>query len=141
MEVCFLASGERVAVLDAAEFEGTTAKTVKHALATKLGVTTFRQRLFLEGDAGEIHDDEIFSSVPLKVQLVVLEFCPPDAEEDEELMSAARDNDTAGLEQLLKRPRNPNTRDRHGQTPLHHAAEHGHVEPMRLLLAGAIDVP
>ena len=143
MEVCFLASGERVAVLDAAELEGTTAKTVKHALATKLGVTTFRQRLFLEGDAGEIHDDDIFPSVPLKVQLVVLEFCPPDAEEDEELMSAARDNDTAGLEQLLKRPRNPNTRDRHGQTPLHHAAEHGHVEPMRLLLeAGAeIDAP
>ena len=143
MEVCFLASGKRGAVLEAADVEGKTAKAVKHALATKLGVTTFRQRLFLEGDAGEIHDDEIFSSVPLKVQLVVLEFCPPDVTEDKQMMAAARENDTVSLEKLLKSPRSPNTRDAEGQTPLHHAAEHGHVEPMRLLLeAGAeIDTP
>ena len=143
MEVCFLASGKRGAVLEAADVEGKTAKAVKHALATKLGVTTFRQRLFLEGDAGEIHDDEIFSSVPLKVQLVVLEFCPPDVTEDKQMMAAARENDTVSLEKLLKCPRSPNTRDAEGQTPLHHAAEHGHVEPMRLLLeAGAeIDTP
>lgn len=143
MEVCFLASGKRGAVLEAADVEGKTAKAVKHALATKLGVTTFRQRLFLEGDAGEIHDDEIFSLVPLKVQLVVLEFCPPDVTEDKQMMAAARENDTVSLEKLLKSPRSPNTRDAEGQTPLHHAAEHGHVEPMRLLLeAGAeIDTP
>jgi len=143
MEVCFLASGKRGAVLEAADVEGKTAKAVKHALATKRGVTTFRQRLFLEGDAGEIHDDEIFSSVPLKVQLVVLEFCPPDVTEDKQMMAAARENDTVSLEKLLKCPRSPNTRDAEGQTPLHHAAEHGHVEPMRLLLeAGAeIDTP
>eukprot|EP00435_Cladocopium_sp_Y103_P041298 s837_g11.t1 len=111
MEVCFLASGEKVAVLDAAEFEGKTAKAVKQTLAPKIGFTTFRQRLFLEGDASEIPDDEIFSSVPPKLQLVVLEFCPPDAEEDEQMISSARDNDTLSLEKLLKCPRSPNTRD------------------------------
>jgi hypothetical protein len=42
MEVCFLASGERVAVLDAAEFEGKSAKAVKQSLAAKIGVTRFR---------------------------------------------------------------------------------------------------
>ena len=140
MEVCFLASGEKAAVFDAADFEGKTAKAVKHALAAKTDVTTFRQRLFLEGDAVEIPDDEAFASVPVKVQLVVLEFCPPDAEEDEKMMVAARENDTNGLEQLLKRPRSTNTRDRHGQTPLHHAAEHGHVEAMRLLLEAGAEI-
>eukprot|EP00435_Cladocopium_sp_Y103_P039169 s837_g10.t1 len=140
MEVCFLASGERVAVLDAADFKGKTAKAVKQALAAEIGTTRFRQRLFLEGGAGEISDDDIFSSVPAKVQLVVLEFCPPDAEEDERMMSAARDNDTVGLEQLLKQPRNPTGRDEDGLTPLHHAAEHGHVEPMRLLLEAGAEI-
>ena len=112
MEVCFLASGEKAAVFDPADFEGKTAKAVKHALAAKTDVTTFRQRLFLEGDAVEIPDDEVFASVPVKVQLVVLEFCPPDAEEDEKMMVAARENDTNGLEQLLNRPRNPKSRRR-----------------------------
>jgi len=89
MEVCFLASGEKIAVLEAAEFEGKSAKAVKQALAAKIGVTRFRQRLFLEGDAVEIPDDEVFAS-PAKVQLLVLEFCPADAEEDERMMMAAR---------------------------------------------------
>ena len=95
-----------------------------------------------EGDAGEIPDDNHFPSAPAKVQLVVLEFCPPDAQEDEQMISAARSNDILGLEQLLKRPRSPLVRDEVGLTPLHHAAGCGNVEPMRLLLeAGAeIDV-
>ena len=93
MEVCFLASGEKVAVLQAAEFEGKTAEAVKQALAPKIGVTRFRQRLFVEGDAVEIHDDDVITSVPPKVQLVVLIFfCPPDAEDDKQMIAAARDN-------------------------------------------------
>jgi hypothetical protein len=73
-------------------------------LAAEIGVSRFRQRLFLEGDASEIHDGDVFTSVPQTLQLVVLEFCPPDVAEDEKLMVAARDNDTVGLEELLKRP-------------------------------------
>eukprot|EP00435_Cladocopium_sp_Y103_P045028 s1089_g12.t2 len=140
--VCFLASGESAAVLDAADFEGKTAKAVKQTLAAKIGVTRFRLKLFLQGSPAEIPDSEVFTS-PVKVQLVVLEFCPPDAKEDQEMMSAARNNDTVGLEELLKRPRNPDVEDEKGLTPLHRAAQGGHIETMRLLLeAGAeIGVP
>ena len=49
MEATFLAaSGERVAVLDTADFEGKTAKAVKQTLAAEIGVRRFKQRLFLE---------------------------------------------------------------------------------------------
>ena len=54
-------------------------------------------------------------------------------------MSASRSNNLAVLEQLLKRPRNPNVTCEHGFAPLHHAAEEGHVEPMRLLLEARAD--
>ena len=147
MEVCFLASGERVATLDAADFEGKTCKAVKQALTAEIGVTRFRQRLFLENGDGEIPDDEVFASVPEKVQLVVMEFCPPNAEEEEEMMWAASENDTAGLEELLKRPLNPMAicealaeEDIEGMTALHYAAEYGRVEPMQLLLEARAEI-
>jgi len=60
-----------------------------------------------------------------------LAFCPPDAKEDEQMMFASRDNDIVALERLLACPRDPETKDECGKTPLHHAAEHVHVEPMR----------
>ena len=44
MEVYFFASGERLASLDAADFEGKTAKIVKQLLTAQLGVSRFRQR-------------------------------------------------------------------------------------------------
>eukprot|EP00435_Cladocopium_sp_Y103_P060058 s129_g21.t2 len=151
MEVCFLASGERVATLDAADFDGKTGKAVKQALAVKTGITRFRQRLFLENDANEIPDDEVFASMPKKVQLVVMEFCPPNAEEEEEMMWAASENDTEtsendteSLEEFLKRPLNPMVvsaqEDIEGMTALHYAAECGHVEPMQLLLEARAEI-
>ena len=78
--------------------------------------------------------------MPEKVQLVVMELCRPDVAEDERMMSAARSDDAFGLEQLLKRPRNPTMHDEHGLTALHHAAERGHVEPMRLLLEARAEI-
>ena len=48
-----------------------------------------------------------------------------------------------GLQRVAQGPRTPNARDAEGKSLLYHAADQGHVEPMRLLLeAGAeIDAP
>eukprot|EP00435_Cladocopium_sp_Y103_P023132 s88_g5.t1 len=107
------------------------------SLAAQVGVTRFRQKLFWE-DGSEIEDDEVFTPLPAKIQLLVLEFWPPDAEQDKKMISAAKEGDSLALEVLLKCPRDPNVTDCRGYTPLHNAAMRGRVGPTRLLLeAGA----
>ena len=70
MEVCFLTSGQTLTVLDD-ELQGQRAKAVKKALAAKVGLSRFKQRFFAE---------EVLDPAPAKIQLVVLEFYPPDDE-------------------------------------------------------------
>ena len=136
MEVCFLTSGETLAVLED-ELQGQTAKAVKKALAAKVGISRFKQRFFVE-DGSEIQDDEVLDLAPLKIQLVVLEFWPTDDEETQKMILASRDNHVVALERLLQQPRNPNDANEDGKTPLFHAAEQGHVQVVELLLeAGA----
>ena len=120
MEVCFL-SGATLAALAPDEFEGKTAKAVKQALAVQIGVIRFKQRLFSE-DGSEIPDDEVFSSAPVKLQMVVLDFYPADAQRNQQVISASMDNDLIALEKFLNSPSNPNVTDEHGNTPLHNAA-------------------
>ena len=105
-EVCFLASGEQLTVLDADEFRGQSAKTVKQSLAAHVGVTRFRQKLFWKGGC-EIEENEVFTSVPVKIQLVVVEFLPPAAEQDKKMMVAAEEDDSVALEKFLKSRRDP----------------------------------
>jgi len=69
MEVCFLTSGETLTVLED-ELQGKKAKAVKQALAAKVGISRFKQRLFVEDGSWEIHDDELLDPAPLKIQLV-----------------------------------------------------------------------
>ena len=97
-------SGETLAVLDLDE--GKTGKEIKQSLAAQIGVTRFRQRI-LEDSSREVEDDEVVTSE--KLRLVVLEFWPPDFEEDKKMIEAARNNEVGTLENLLKCPRNPNT--------------------------------
>ena len=108
MEVRFLASGAMLTALDQDDFEGKTAREVKQTLAAHAGVSRFRQRLYVEDGFREIQDDEVFGSAPVQVQLVMLEFLPPDAEEDKQMISACIRNDSASLEQFLQGPWNPN---------------------------------
>jgi hypothetical protein len=136
MEVCYLTSGETFAVLAADEFEGKSAKVVKQSLVAQVGVSRFRQKLWREDGCCEIQDDQMFDCAPAKVQLVVLEFWEPDAEQGQKMMTASEDNDLAALEKLLLRPLNPNLTDKDGRTPLHSAARAGHVKAMELLLEG-----
>ena len=67
-------------------------KAVKQALAAKVGISRFKQRFVAEESFREIPDDEVFASAPLRVQLVVQEFWPPDAEQTQKMISASRDN-------------------------------------------------
>ena len=99
MEVCFL-SGATLAALAPDEFEGKTAKAVKQALAVQIGVIRFKQRLFSE-DGSEIPDDEVFSSAPVKLQMVVLDFYPADAQRSQQVISASMENDLIALESSL----------------------------------------
>lgn len=77
LEVCFLASGETVAFLDADEFEEKPAQTLKQTLAAQIGVSRFRQRLLLEGASHEISDDVIFSPFRPSYSWYFWSFCHP----------------------------------------------------------------
>ena len=110
----FQASGEILTTLDQDVFDGKTAREVKQTLAANVRVSRFRQRLFTEDGFHEIHDDEAFGSAPVQVQLVILEFLPPDAEEDELMISACHRNNTVRLEKILQGHRNPNLSGAHG---------------------------
>lgn len=65
---------------------------------------------------------------------MILDFWPPDEEQDEQLISASSENDAVALEELLQQPRTPNVTDDTGKTALHHAAAYGHATPLQLLL-------
>ena len=104
MEVRFLASGAMLTALDQDDFEGKTAREVKQTLAAHAGVSRFRQRLFAEDGFRAIQDDEVFGSAPLKVHLLMLEFLPSDAAEDERMISACRKNISAQVEEFLQGP-------------------------------------
>eukprot|EP00435_Cladocopium_sp_Y103_P056411 s1173_g19.t1 len=132
-----LLEGETLLVLEADDFEGKSAKTLKQCLATHVGVSRFRQRVFSE-DGSRIQNDDVFALAPAKIQLLLVEPLLPDAEQRDKIVSAARDNDCTVLEQLLQSPQDPNTTDENGNAPLHAAAKNGHLNPVKLLLeAGA----
>ena len=81
MEVCSAVSGETLAFLDPEEFEGKSAKSVKQCLAAKFGVTRFKQKLLEEGSHG--WRSQKMSQAFVKVQLVILDFWPPDEQQDQ----------------------------------------------------------
>ena len=58
----------------------------------------------------------------------------------EQLHSACTKGDIADVTRLLKEGHNPNAFDELGRTPLHYAAQHGHLDVMRLLLDSGADV-
>eukprot|EP00438_Fugacium_kawagutii_P000845 Skav202995 [mRNA] locus=scaffold2267:776664:778022:- [translate_table: standard] len=140
MEVCSALSGETLAMLKADEFLGKSAKEVRQLLAAKNGVSRFRQKLLFESGSCKIPDDDVFTG-SVKVLLIILEFCPPDVEEDQAMISACIDNDSIKLEKLLESPRDPSVTDEKGNAPLHYAARHRHLKPAQLLLeAGHLEV-
>eukprot|EP00434_Breviolum_minutum_P013479 symbB.v1.2.011882.t1/scaffold806.1/size231046/9 len=144
LEVLSAVTGESIAFLeevDFAEGEGSVkVKALKQLLAPKIGIPRFRLRLLqdncaLDDDQTLIDDQKFTLQV---VQLVILEFLPPDVEQDREIMVACRQNDDKLLEQKLNQPRSPNIEDANQITPLYAAASNGNLKCVLLLLeAGA----
>ena len=126
LEVLSAVTGESIAVFEDEEIADASVKAWKQRLARKIGFPRFRLRLLQDNCA--LDDDQTFAMQV--VQLVILEFLPPDAEQDASIMVAC--------EQLLNTPRSPNFHHANHITPLYVAASNGSLKCVLLLLeAGA----
>ena len=140
-------SGETVIQLGANEFQGTV-KALKQILAAQVGVSRFRLKLFL--NKLEIMDDKIFDSEPVELLLIVMDFCPADAEEQQKMLLAIANNDLVSLEEILQRGYDPNMTnlihddyyDEDDEVePLQCAATRGHLECIQLLIEAGAELP
>ena len=140
LEVLSAVTGESIAVFEEVDIPDFSVQALKQSLAQKLGVPRFRLRLLQDkcplNDDETLIDDQTFSLQV--VQLVILEFLPPDREQDEGIMMACQQNDDKLLEQHLNQPRNPNFEDADAMTPLCAASLNGSLKCVPLLIeAGA----
>ncbi|CAK9064067.1 unnamed protein product [Durusdinium trenchii] len=160
MEVTAL-SGSTTIKLDEEELNemvvsGKCVRELKTLLATRVGYSRFRQRLFAD-DMGELRDEMLLSRLP-SVQLIILDLHDADDAMVEQLFCACEQGRLTEVEQLLQKPLNPNLRhperEFEGQvhdllngenefgdwdTALTAAAEHGHLEVVCLLLEAGAD--
>ena len=134
VEVVSAVTGESIAVFEKDEFADASVKALKQRLAQQIGVPRFRLRLLQ--DNCPLDDDHTLAMQV--VQLVKMEFLPPDMEQDRGIMVACEENDDKLLEQHLNQPRNPNFEDANGTTPLCAASLNGNLNCVSLLIeAGA----
>ena len=141
VEVFSAVSGESIAVFEDEELADAPVKAIKQRLAQKLGIPRFRLRI-LQGncpldDNQTLIDDQTWTHTV--VQLVILEFLPPDREQDEGIIAASAENNDKLLEQHLNQPRNPNfENEQQTETPMCAAAFTGSLDCISLLIeAGA----
>lgn len=101
-------SGEEIVVLNVQELEKKSAEGLKEHLEPLVGVTKFRQRLFLEDNDREIefHDD----AETQNIQLVILPFWTPDVEHEQDIITACAIDDVQTLQVFLEKPLDPNLR-------------------------------
>ncbi|CAE7610397.1 unnamed protein product [Symbiodinium sp. CCMP2456] len=132
-------SGEEVVI----EKEGLgDVRTVKQHLRSIFALSRFRLRLLHDGR--DLHDD--CADLPDGLQMVVLPFSEASDEQALELISAAGDGNVASVEEILRRPQDPNRvvadlrgypfgrPDYYSQTALAAASDEGYVEVVRMLL-------
>lgn len=129
-------SGEVIAAIEDEDFEGKILnfKSLKLLLAHKTGSSRFCQRL-LSFDGLELSDDSMIWPQLRTLQVVSLQFRPPDANLKQQLLAACTANDFDIVEELLSQPLNPNLSDEISNwTALHFAAWNGSSESVLLLL-------
>ena len=88
LEVLSAVTGESIAVIEEVDFAEGSVKALKQRLAQKIGVPRFRLRILqhncpLDDNQTLIDNQTLTLQV---VQLVILEFLPPDMEQDREIM-------------------------------------------------------
>ena len=90
LEVLSAVTGESIALFEEVDIPEGSVKALKQRLAQKIGIPRFRLRLLqdnctLDDNQTLIEDQQFTLQV---VQLVLLEFLPPDGEHDERIMVA-----------------------------------------------------
>jgi len=135
LEVLSAVKGESIAVFEKEDVaDALCVKALKKRLAQKIGVPRFQLRLI----QGNCQLDDDYTLAPGVVQLVKMEFLPPDMEQDGQIMEASFHSNDKLLEQHLNQPRSPNFEDGNGMTPLGAASLNGSLKCVQLLLeAGA----
>ena len=87
VEVVSAVTGESISVFEKEEFADASVKALKQRLAQQIGVPRFRLRLLQ--DKCPLDDDQTLAMQG--VQLVKIEFLPPDMEQDHEIMVACEE--------------------------------------------------
>ena len=99
LEVLSAVSGESIAVFEDEEIAEASVKALKQQLARKIDLPRFRLRL-LHDDSRTLDDDQTLTLQV--VQLVILEFLPPDTEQDRRIILACEENDAALLGEAVE---------------------------------------
>ena len=116
-------------------------KSLKTLVGKQIGVTRFCQKWLAE-DQSELQDEALVTASLADVQLVVLNFVPADAREVEKLVRASYMNRLDQVDELLRKPLNPNAvarRNCRAASALHFAAVQGHSAVVKLLLEAGAD--
>ncbi|CAE7891271.1 kidins220b, partial [Symbiodinium sp. KB8] len=118
--------------------------SVKQHLQSKRALSPFRLRLLHDGR--DLHDDCAVVDLPDGLQMVVLPCSEASDAQALELISAAGDGNVASVEEILRRPQDPNRvvadirgypfgrPPHHSQTALAAASDEGYVEVVHMLL-------
>ncbi|CAE7558592.1 Ank2 [Symbiodinium natans] len=136
LHVCQL-SGQLLATM--AQDEIQSVQALRRSLQAKCGVPRFRQKLLREDGTALEDGDSLQATYLTYLQLVVLplprEASPEDAED---LAKAAEDGSLRQLEDMLRKPLDPDLMFA-GKTSLSLAACKGHLDVARLLLEAGAD--
>ena len=142
LRVCYL-SGALCVELPADELEASSTRSeapvrcLKELVATRTGISRFRQRLFQEGRP--LQDTDPLSPTA-EVQLVMLDYQEVEAATSKAFISACERGRSCEVEEMLQLPCDPNVQERRSKRAgLHRAVENGHLEVVRLLLEAQAD--
>ena len=139
MEIRWHVSGELIAALDFAAFQGNSICMLKKFLAPVVGASRFRQKMFSD-TLQEMWDHEIIGPAAPNIRLLVLDFTDSNAEQIREMVMLAGASRIVDLEHRLQDRWNPNVINFDGFTPLQKAVRNDDLQTVKLLFEANADV-